>query len=259
MLDPRTVAENLLAEFSSIFGDELRSVVLYGSVARGDSIPGVSDVNILVLLEQLTPADLARAAPLACEWVRAGNTPPLTLSWNEWAGMRDTFAIEVADMLDAREVVHGVDPLRDDAVVDSADLRLHTERELRRTMLELRARMLLSVNEPQELGRLLLSGVPSFAAYLRVVLRLHGIRPPSDTESVIERASALVGADGAAMLRCQEARRRLEVPAVGILDPLVREYTDFAHRLQSYIDEIGADLGVRAAERAAAPASESAR
>jgi len=253
MLDPRTVAENLLREFSSTFGDELRSVVLYGSVARGDAIPGVSDVNILVLLERLTPADLARAAPLACAWVRAGNTPPLTLSWDEWAGMRDTFAIEVADMLDWREIVHGADPLHGVTRVDPADLRLHTEHELRRTMLELRARMLLSVAEPHELGRLLLSGIPSFAAYLRMVLRLSGLRAPAETEPVIERAAELIGADGTAMLRCQEARRRVEVPVVEILDPLVRAYTDFADRLQAYVDGItvgaSADLATSTAEQ----------
>jgi hypothetical protein len=259
MLDPRTVADNLLAEFSSIFGDELRSVVLYGSVARGDSIPGVSDVNTLVLLESLTPSDLARMAPLACEWVRAGNTPPLTLSWDEWAGMRDTFAIEVSDMLDAREVVHGADPLHDEPTVDPRHLRLHTERELRRTMLELRARMLLSVNEPQELGRLLLSGIPSFAAYMRVLLRLRGAKPPPDTESVIQQAAHDLGADGTAMLRCQEARRRLEVPSVQILDPLVREYTDFAHRLQSYIDEMAAEVDTHSTDRTAPQVTESSR
>jgi hypothetical protein len=237
MLDPRSVAKRLSEQFHSAFGEELRSVVLFGSVARNEEIPGVSDVNILVLLDRVTPAELALAAPLAGDWVRAGNTPPFTFSWDEWTGMGDTFAIEMSDMVDAREVIFGADPLTNDPF-DAAALRLHAEREIRQTMLQLRLRMLLSARDPLELGHLLLSGLPSFSAYMRVALRLSGERAPSDTESVITAIADRIGGDPRPMLRCQEARRKLEVPNVSIRDPLVEGYTDFAARLVDHLDAL---------------------
>lgn len=239
MPDPRSVAERLTAEFRAAFGEELRSVVLFGSVARGEAIPGVSDVNILVLLDAVTPTELAKVAPLAQGWVRSGNTPPLTFSMDEWAGMGDTFAVEISDMLDAREVIHGSDPLSGDGL-DPADLRLHAEQEIRQTMLQLRLRMLLSVGDPLELGHLLLSGLPSFGSFMRAALRLSGETAPNETERVIEAAGALIGADPGAMLGCQEARRAMRVPDVTIRDPLVAGYTSFAERLVDYIDRLPA-------------------
>jgi hypothetical protein len=237
MPDPRTFAESLSEKCRAMFGDELRSVMLFGSVARNEAIPGVSDVNILVLLDKVTPVELAKAAPLAGQWVRAGNTPPLVFSWEEWTQMGDTFAIEISDMLDAREVLFGSDPLTEDPL-DRYDLRLHAEREIRQTMLQLRLRMLLSAGDPVELGHLLLSGIPSFGSYMRAALRLSGNKPASDTESVIGAAAELIGANPDAMLRCQAARRGRQVPDVSILDPLVDGYTEFAHELARFLDAL---------------------
>lgn len=235
MVDPRTVAQDLAREVCQAFGADVRSVVLFGSVARGEAIPGVSDVNILVLLEAVTPAELAKAAPLAVRWVRAGNTPPLTYSWDEWSGMGDTFAIEMSDMLDAHEVIHGDDPLSG-VVLTGPDLRLHVERELRELILQLRTRMLLSAGDPLELANLLLSAIPSFSAYMRAALRLRGEVAANETETVISRAAELIGADAAPMLVCQTARRAQRVPDISIDSPLVEAYLDFARGLVGYID-----------------------
>jgi len=60
---PLSTVEKLSAQFSDTFGSDLQSVVLFGSVARGEAIPGVSDVNILVLLSEVTNAGLGLAAP----------------------------------------------------------------------------------------------------------------------------------------------------------------------------------------------------
>src|SRR5437868_13197903 len=98
MADARTTAAKLTAQFRTTFADELRSVVVFGSLPRGEAIPGISDLNILVLLDSLAPAKLARAAPLLQQWIRQGNTPPHLYSMEEWEGMQDTFAIEISDM-----------------------------------------------------------------------------------------------------------------------------------------------------------------
>ena len=236
MADPRTTAAKLAAQLRRTFGGGLRSVVLFGSVPRGEAIPGVSDLNVLVLLESLAPADLARAAPLMQDWIRHGNTPPHLYSSDEWAGMADTFAIEMADMQDAREVLAGTDPITAGSVTNS-DLRIHTEQEIRETMLHLRLRLLLGANSSEEVGNLLLSGLPSFTAYMRAALRLNGEAPPQDSRTVIELASRVIDADPRPMLDCWQTRRTLRRLAVPITDPLVEDYTAFTRRLVTYLDQ----------------------
>ncbi len=103
MADARTTAAKLTALLRTTFAADLRSVVVFGSLPRGESIPGVSDLNLLVILESITAQTLVRAAPVLQQWIRQGNTPPYLYSWEEWRGMQDSFAIEISDMNDARD------------------------------------------------------------------------------------------------------------------------------------------------------------
>jgi predicted nucleotidyltransferase len=261
MADPRTIAAKLTAQFRSTFADELRSVVVFGSLPRGESIPGVSDLNILILLESMTTKTIARAAPLLQQWIRSGNTPPYVYSWDEWAGMQDTFAIEIADMNDARDVLWGIDPVEIEAL-GFANLRMQTEREIRDTLLQLRLRLMVAASGPLDVGALLMSGIPSFGAYMRAALRLADEAPPLSTRPVIERAAALIDADPAAMLACFDARRTTHRLEVTMTDPLVDGYLTFAGALLNYVDRLpntrgpGDDGGAhrKSYERPAAPA-----
>lgn len=235
MADPRVTATRVTAQLRKTFGEGLHSVILFGSVPRGEFVPGVSDLNLLVLLDSLAPANLARAAPLMQDWIRQGNTPPHLYSSDEWAGMADTFAIEIADMQDARDVLWGVDPVAP-GVVTLSDLRLHAEREIRETMLHLRLRLVLGANSPAEVGNLLLSGVPSFVAYMRVALRVGGGDRLLDSRDVIERAARAIDADAEPMLACWRARTTLRRLDVSVTDPLVERYLAFTHQLVGYLD-----------------------
>jgi len=237
MVDPRKTVAKLTERLQETFGEELRSVVLFGSVTRGEAMPGISDLNVLVLLDSMAAPDLIRAMPLVQQWIRDGNTPPHLYAWDEWPGMRDTFAIEIADMQDSREVLWGVDPIAH-ADVTAYDLRLHTEREVREMLLHLRLRLVLAASSPHDVGSLLMAGLPSMAAYLRAVLRLAGDTPGTDTPSVIERGAAAIGSDADTLLRCWEARRTQASLPVPITDALVERYTAFARDLILHLDRM---------------------
>ncbi len=240
MSDPKTTAAKLTANLRSTFGDELRSVVVFGSVSRGESIPGVSDLNVLALLDSMTVPTLARAAPLLHDWIRQGNTPPHLYSWDEWQGMRDTFTIEIADMADVRDVLWGSDPVASETV-RYADLRRQVEHEIRHTLLQLRLRLMVNASDPEEVGGLLLAGLPSFTAYMRSLLRLEGEAPGLVTRPVIERAAVIIGADPAPMLRCWDSRRTRRNIAVPLTDPLVEQYFAFVRSLLDHVDRLPTD------------------
>jgi predicted nucleotidyltransferase len=235
MVDSRTVGARLTSQLKKTIGSELKSVVLYGSVPRGEAVPGVSDLNALVLLDSLAPTRLAKITPLLQDWVRGGNTPPSFYTVDEWLGMADTFAIEIADMLDAREVLWGLDPVTPDTVT-LGDLRLHTEREIRETILHLRLRLVLAANVRGEVGSLLLAGLPSFTAYMRAALRLTGQQAPRETGIAIERAAALIGGDPKPMLECWQLRGTHRPLDVSVTDPMVEQYIEFVQQLLQYLD-----------------------
>ena len=79
MKDGRAIAQQLVDELRVVLGPRLQSATLYGSWAREEAIPGVSDVNVMVLVDDIDPRVLSLTAPVAQRWVESGQTPPLLL------------------------------------------------------------------------------------------------------------------------------------------------------------------------------------
>ena len=80
-------------------GDNLVSVVLYGSAAREDFHEQFSDVNVLVVLQQLKPASFAAALGGVTWWSRDEKLrPPMIMTLEELRESADVFAIELLDI-----------------------------------------------------------------------------------------------------------------------------------------------------------------
>lgn len=240
MSEIRKPAQEMTAALKNQFGDAVESVVLFGSVPRGEAVAGVSDLNLLVILDDLSGPRLTQAAPLVQDWIRAGNTPPHLYSAREWEGMRDTFAIELADMVDAREVLMGRDPVDEDGV-SSRHLRLHAEQEVRETLLHLRLRLLLSAHDGRDVARLLMAGMPSFVAYMRAALRLVGDAPGLDSETVIRKMSERMGIAPDPMITCWKVRRDHLPFHVTLDDSMLAGYLGWVQGLVEFLDRLPED------------------
>lgn len=205
MADERARAEAFAREIAEVYGDRLVSVVLYGSVARGDHRKG-SDVNLLVLLDRADAATLRRGHAAARRWTRDGNPPPLILPAAEWRASADVFPIELSDIRDAHVVLRGEDPFAGIEIAP-ADLRRQLEHELKGKQIQLREGYLATAEKPAELGALLVQALPTFLVLFRTVLRLAGEPVPREAEEVIRRTAARAGFDAEPVLEVQRARR----------------------------------------------------
>lgn len=241
MNDMIRAAERYASELSVTLGDRLRSVVLHGSVARGEAVKGVSDVNLLVLLDTVDPTVLQDLAPHARRWRKESRALPLVLTWDEWAAAADVFAIETADMLDAHAVLHGDDPLTG-ATVRNRHLRVQAERELRVKLIHLREGLLAAADHPDELGELIVAALPSVVTYLRAALRLGGQTVEGrDSTEVIARGTALVGADDDHLLDLWTLRRAGKAPPMDVKDPRIAAVHDVLERTAHYVDTLSGD------------------
>src|SRR4029450_12742263 len=99
----------LIDDLRATHGDNLASVVLYGSAAAGDHIELRSDYNLLIALHRITPADLRTAQPPMREWQRLGHPLPVYFTVEELADAGDVFPIEFHQMAKARGVLYGKD------------------------------------------------------------------------------------------------------------------------------------------------------
>ena len=180
-----------LAETDTVLGPAY-SAVLYGSAARGDFVPGRSDINLMLVLDELSPAVLGTLGRAFAGWRKSAYHPPLVVSRAEWARATDVFPLEITDMRAAYRVLRGLDPLAA-LEVDRADLRRALEREFRGKLLRLRQGYVAATGDPKALGTLAGQSAATVMVLLRGLLHLLGRPVPTDP---LELAGAAAGAVG---------------------------------------------------------------
>ena len=200
--------ERLVELLQKAFGERLVSVVLYGSAAAGDHHAGFSDLNVLCVLSELTPRELAAAAEPFRWWREQGSPAPLLLTEHELATSADCFAIEFHDMQSHHRLLFGKDTIPA-LEVGNAFYRAQVEHDLRAKLLRLRQKACGMMADQNLLRRLLLDSVSTFCVLFRHALLLDRIEAPPQKREVVRLAGEHFGIDIApfsTLLDVREAR-----------------------------------------------------
>lgn len=232
---PRMTLDDLVAQLTAIYADELVAVALYGSAARGEQAMRHSDLNVIVIVRRITMDHLRKESPVARSWREAGNPPPLTLTRAEWLGGADIFPMEYADILAHHKVLTGTLPL-EGVAVELADLRLQLEHEAMSKLLRLRHAVLGAAGDSRALLALLEDSVSTMLVLLRAALRLMGEVPPTDSEAMCERFTARSGRDTAIVRRILRHARGTEAIDKRVAEGVVEEYLSFAETFVTFVD-----------------------
>ena len=191
------VVDPFLTEADKALGQGY-SAVLYGSAARGDFVPGRSNINVMLVMDQLTPSTLRSLSRAFSGWRKGTTEPPLMLSRAEWTRATDAFPIEITDMRTSYRVLRGADPF-EGIRVDPTDLRKALEREFRGKLLRLRQGYTIYAPDPAALGKLGLQSAATILVLLRGVLTLIGKTVPTDPLE-LAAAAAAIGFEGEHLL-----------------------------------------------------------
>src|SRR5262249_51844017 len=146
-----------------------------------------SDLNILCVLSEITPGELAQSEPIFRWWRDQGNPAPLLLSEHEVQTSTDCFPIEFHDMQRQHRLLHGKDvvsPLQ----VDNSFYRAQVEHELRAKLLRLRQKASGILSDKDLLRQLLADSLSTFCVLFRHALMLHGHEARMRKREVIAQA-----------------------------------------------------------------------
>lgn len=190
----------LVDDLRATHGENLASVVLYGSAAAGDHVELRSDYNLLIALHRITPEDLRLAQAPMREWQRLGHPLPVYFTLAELSDAADVFPIEFHQMEKARLVLYGIDPFAGLEFSD-ANLRHQTEYELRSKLLQLRRLYIPASVSAERLSALMSDSLSSFAALFRAVLLLNGEEPPVAKPDCVRATVRKLKLDGEAFER----------------------------------------------------------
>lgn len=217
------VLNQLLERLQKTYQDRLVSVVLYGSAAVGDHHGRFSDLNILCVLRQVTPRELAESAPVFRWWRELDNPSPLLLSAEEVRTSTDCFPIEFHDIRERHRILHGED-LFADLEIDNSFYRAQVEYELRSKLLRLRQKAAGALGDKDLLRRLLADSLSTFCVLFRHALVLSGVPARFEKRQVIAQAAEKYGLDPAPFLALLDLREQKIKPRDLDPGPLFEKY-----------------------------------
>jgi len=229
--------DELVTQLRAAYGDDLHSVVLYGSAAAGEHIPKRSDYNVLVIAKSLSAEKLRAAAAVGAAWSGGGSPPPMTLTLEEWRASSDIFAMEYADILERHKVLYGEAPFGG-VTVSRGDLRLQVEREAMGKLLQFRQGVLAAGNDGRRQIELLEASLSTMMVVFRGAARVAGDDPPLDNEALVASIAAKAGFDAAPFTRVVRHVRSAEKLNARDVAPVIDGYLDGLQRLVSYVDRI---------------------
>jgi len=184
----------LIDWLKSAAATNLKAVVLYGSAVAGDFHERHSDLNILLVVEQASSAELEKLHPIAEWWVKKGNPPPIVFTMNELVRSADVFAIELLDIKRHHRMLYGADFFEGFDVPMNLH-RLQVERELRTAWLRLREAILTAPHKNDVHLQLMLRSLSSFCVLFHHALialqhgEAHGKREAVEAMATITGAN----------------------------------------------------------------------
>lgn len=172
-------------------GENVLSVILYGSAAEGEFHPDYSDLNLLCVLRDSSYTSLEKLTTLVGWWRAKKHHPPLLLTPVELKSSAGVFSIEFLDMKQRYRVLYGADALQV-LQIPMAQHRFQLEYEIREKLLLLRQHLLLAGNNEKQLWEVMLHSLSSFTTLFRhILLELGQAGRKHSREAVSELAARL--------------------------------------------------------------------
>jgi hypothetical protein len=190
---PDDKLQHLVSRLQYACGDDLVSVVLYGSAARDDFHEHFSDVNVLIVLRHMRPTIYPALNGVLKWWSHDEKLrPPTIMTLEELRESADVFAIEMLDIQAAHKTLSGEDVVSGIEVPMNLH-RVEVEHDLRTTLLRLRNHLLLTVDGDDELKLVMGKSVTSVVTLFRHALIALGENPPHAKPKVVEHAAEVFG------------------------------------------------------------------
>lgn len=202
---PEDVFPELTEDWRDAFGRDLVAIILHGSGARRDYLPGRSDLNFLIVLTDSGMAQLERALPFMRKWQSRNVATPHLVTEAFIAASVDVYPIEYLVMKEHHRLVWGEDVLATIAI-DPLCLRMQMKRELQGKLLHLRRGYLETEGKPRRMAQLMAASVTSFLAVFHAVLSVKGIPVPEERRELVREAASVLACDPSVFLACLDMR-----------------------------------------------------
>ena len=224
-----------LEELCGQFPDLIRAAYITGSAVTPDFNERTSDVNSLLILQDI-PIDLLDAV------ARLGRThgkrqvrAPLLMTARDIERSRDVFPVEFLDLKLVNHLATGEDLLAD-LTVQRADMRLQCERELKGRILRLRQDYIQALGDRRLLRERLVGSLAGLIALLRGTLHALGRPTPRERAGILSELRTAADCDTAPFEAVIRLKSEQEKPPLDKLVEIFKAYYETMGKLADVID-----------------------
>jgi len=234
---PDEVFPEFVDGLKEVFGRTLKSVDLYGSGARGDYVPGKSDLNFLVCLTEEGMGKLDGVWPLVSLWQKKRIALPIFLTAEFINASADVFPIEYLNMKLHYRHLYGDDILKE-LEINPEHLRLELEREFRGKLLNLWQGYVASKGKERILNDLVHSSISAFASFFAALIYVWGEEVPAHRRKIFVLVEQRLDIKKGVLERCLDVREGKQRLRRGEIEELYRDYLEVIRQVCRYIDKM---------------------
>jgi hypothetical protein len=170
--NPNDIVDMYVTDYKNALGENLVSVVMYGSSVTHEYRPGKSDINTLIVLENSGIDELRKIRSCARKWILKKVTVPFYMTRTYIETSLDTYPIEFIDMRSNYKILYGEDVFaRLD--IKKEHVRIQCERELKGIALHLRREYVSTNGNSKILSRLLTASIKTILPVFKALLILN--------------------------------------------------------------------------------------
>lgn len=234
--NPNDIVGKLTSDYLGIFGDALISVVMYGSAVTHEYIPGSSDINILLLVSDVSLQKLHKCIPVHKYWLRRGVVTPLILGRDFFLSTVHIYPIDYLHIQSNYRVLWGEDVFST-LEIQKDHLRVHCERELKEHSLQLRTCYLRAEGSRRVISDALVETVDKLLPLFKALIVLDGRKIPHSKSELISSVEDLFGLGASVLSDVYNGRRCSESDCINLYERLlsvVDLMADGVNRIMGY-------------------------
>jgi hypothetical protein len=242
--DPKEIFSGIIDDYEGLFGEDLVSIILYGSAASGDYIAGKSDINFMIVLSERGIDLIDRTFSVIDKWKRRKVATPLFLTEAYVRTSLDVFPIEYLNFQNNYTLVYGKDILKD-LTFDREFLRLQCEREVKGKLLLLREAFLETQGKGKNLGLVMAGSLGALVAIFGALLHLKGQALPHHRREVVTKVCQAFHIDSGLFEKLIDIKEKKSRPGGPEMTSLFKAYLKEVQKLWKIVDSLG-EKGVSA-------------
>jgi predicted nucleotidyltransferase len=231
------IARQVAEDYRRAFGQDVVSVILYGSALTADYVPGKSDLNLMIVLSEEGINRLHFAHELVARWRKKRVGTPLFVTKTYINSSLDTFPVEFLNIKRNYLVILGEDVLAG-LSFKKEFIRMQCERELKGKLLLLRERYVESGGKGRVLRDLIAASLPTFTFIFRGLVHIWREDVPGTKAEAISLVARRFGLD-------ERLFRDLQDVGAGTLKLSEREVHELFRRYLQVIRSLALDMDTK--------------